>query len=106
MQQTPSRSIVADEGSNPIDDHTVTFAVLSGSATCFNNQNTAKTDVNGLATFDLKSSKQEDNTVEVTLENGVKQTLIVSFVGDSSTAQVDPGSRKMKWSLTAMIAPQ
>ncbi|ELP1046452.1 Ig-like domain-containing protein, partial [Escherichia coli] len=32
---------------------------------------------------------QEDNTVEVTLENGVKQTLIVSFVGDSSTAQVD-----------------
>lgn len=49
----------------------------------------AKTDVNGLATFDLKSSKQEDNTVEVTLENGVKQTLIVSFVGDSSTAQVD-----------------
>lgn len=80
---------VADEGSNLINDHTVTFAVLSGSATCFNNQNTAKTDVNGLATFDLKSSKQEDNTVEVTLENGVKQTLIVSFVGDSSTAQVD-----------------
>lgn len=80
---------VADEGSNPINDHTVTFAVLSGSATCFNNQNTAKTDVNGLATFELKSSKQEDNTVEVTLENGVKQTLIVSFVGDSSTAQVD-----------------
>lgn len=71
---------VADEGSNPINDHTVTFAVLSGSATCFNNQNTAKTDVNGLATFDLKSSKQEDNTVEVTLENGVKQTLIVSLV--------------------------
>ncbi|WP_123009931.1 inverse autotransporter adhesin YeeJ [Escherichia coli] len=80
---------VADEGSNPINDHTVTFAVLSGSATSFNNQNTAKTDVNGLATFDLKSSKQEDNTVEVTLENGVKQTLIVSFVGDSGTAQVD-----------------
>lgn len=80
---------VADEGSNPINDHTVTFAVLSGSATSFNNQNTAKTDVNDLATFDLKSSKQEDNTVEVTLENGVKQTLIVSFVGDSSTAQVD-----------------
>ena len=80
---------VADEGSTPINDHTVTFAVLSGSATSFNNQNTAKTDVNGLATFDLKSSKQEDNTVEVTLENGVKQTLIVSFVGDSSTAQVD-----------------
>ncbi|ENR9413756.1 Ig-like domain-containing protein [Escherichia coli] len=80
---------VADEGSNPINDHTVTFAVLSGSATSFHNQNTAKTDVNGLATFDLKSSKQEDNTVEVTLENGVKQTLIVSFVGDSSTAQVD-----------------
>lgn len=80
---------VADEGSNPINDHTVTFAVLSGSATSFNNQNTAKTNVNGLATFDLKSSKQEDNTVEVTLENGVKQTLIVSFVGDSSTAQVD-----------------
>ena len=80
---------VADEGSNPINDHAVTFAVLSGSATSFNNQNTAKTDVNGLATFDLKSSKQEDNTVEVTLENGVKQTLIVSFVGDSSTAQVD-----------------
>ncbi|EKN7932027.1 inverse autotransporter adhesin YeeJ, partial [Escherichia coli] len=80
---------VADEGSNPINDHTVTFAVLSGSATSFNNQNTAKTDVNGLATIDLKSSKQEDNTVEVTLENGVKQTLIVSFVGDSSTAQVD-----------------
>lgn len=80
---------VADEGSNPINDHTVTFAVLSGSATSFNNQNTAKTDVNGLATFDLKSSKQEDNTVEVTLENGVKQTLIVSFVGDSSTAQAD-----------------
>ncbi|HCO6849165.1 TPA: inverse autotransporter adhesin YeeJ [Escherichia coli] len=80
---------VADEGSNPINDHTVTFAVLSGSATCFNNQNTAKTDVNGLATFVLKSSKQEDNTVEVTLENGVKQTLNVSFVGDSSTAQVD-----------------
>lgn len=80
---------VADEGSNPINDHTVTFAVLSGSATSFNNQNTAKTDVNGLATFDLKSSKQEDNTVEVPLENGVKQTLIVSFVGDSSTAQVD-----------------
>lgn len=80
---------VADEGGNPINDHTVTFAVLSGSATSFNNQNTAKTDVNGLATFDLKSSKQEDNTVEVTLENGVKQTLIVSFVGDSSTAQVD-----------------
>lgn len=48
---------VADEGSNPINDHTVTFAVLSGSATSFNNQNTAKTDVNGLATFDLKSSK-------------------------------------------------
>ncbi|MBW6055154.1 Ig-like domain-containing protein [Escherichia coli] len=45
---------VADEGSNPINDHTVTFAVLSGSATSFNNQNTAKTDVNGLATFDLK----------------------------------------------------
>ncbi|EGO4331686.1 inverse autotransporter adhesin YeeJ [Escherichia coli] len=80
---------VADEGSNPINDHTVTFAVLSGSATSFNNQNTAKMDVNGLATIDLKSSKQEDNTVEVTLENGVKQTLIVSFVGDSSTAQVD-----------------
>ncbi|HAN5201291.1 TPA: inverse autotransporter adhesin YeeJ [Escherichia coli] len=80
---------VADEGSNPINDHTVTFAVLSGSATSFNNQNTAKTDVNGLATFDLKSSKQEDNTVKVTLENGVKQTLIVSFVGDSSTAQID-----------------
>lgn len=80
---------VADEGSNPINDHTVTFAVLSGSATSFNNQNTAKTDVNGLATFDLKSSKQEDNTVEVTLENGVKQTLIVSFVGDTSTAQVE-----------------
>lgn len=80
---------VADEGSNPINDHTVTFAVLSGSATSFNNQNTAKTDVNGLATFDLKSSKQKDNTVEVTLENGVKQTLIVSFVGDSSTAQVE-----------------
>lgn len=80
---------VADEGSNPINDHTVTLAVLSGSATSFNNQNTAKTDVNGLATFDLKSSKQEDNTVEVTLENGVKQTLIVSFVGDSSTAQVE-----------------
>ncbi len=80
---------VADEGSNPINNHTVTFAVLSGSATSFNNQNTAKTDVNGLATFDLKSSKQEDNTVEVTLENGVKQTLIISFVGDSSTAQVD-----------------
>ncbi|HDY1266755.1 Ig-like domain-containing protein [Escherichia coli] len=80
---------VADEGSNPINDHTVTFAVLNGSATSFNNQNTTKTDVNGLATFDLKSSKQEDNTVEVTLENGVKQTLIVSFVGDSSTAQVD-----------------
>ncbi|EKK45101.1 hypothetical protein EC80566_2025 [Escherichia coli 8.0566] len=80
---------VADEGSNPINDHTVTFAVLSGSATSFNNQNTAKTDVNGLATFDLKSSKQEDNTVKVILENGVKQTLIVSFVGDSSTAQVD-----------------
>ncbi|EIY0693472.1 Ig-like domain-containing protein [Escherichia coli] len=80
---------VADEGSNPINDHTVTFAVLSGSATSFNNQNTAKTDVNGLANFELKSSKQEDNTVEVTLENGVKQTLIVSFVGDSSTAQVD-----------------
>lgn len=80
---------VADEGSNPINDHTVTFAVLSRSATSFNNQNTAKTDVNGLATFNLKSSKQEDNTVEVTLENGVKQTLIVSFVGDSSTAQVD-----------------
>ncbi|KHG78124.1 inverse autotransporter adhesin YeeJ [Escherichia coli] len=80
---------VADEGSNPINDHTVTFAVLSGSATSFNNQNTAKTDVNGLATIDLKSSKQEDNTVEVTLENGVKQTLIVSFVGNSSTAQVD-----------------
>lgn len=80
---------IADEGSNPINDHTVTFAVLSGSATSFNNQNTAKTDVNGLATFDLKSSKQEDNTVEVTLENGVKQTLIVSFVGDSSTAQVE-----------------
>ncbi len=80
---------VADEGSNPINDHTVTFAVLSRSATSFNNQNTAKTDVNGLATFDLKSSKQEDNTVEVTLEDGVKQTLIVSFVGDSSTAQVD-----------------
>lgn len=80
---------VADEGSNPINDHAVTFAVLSGSATSFNNQNTAKTDVNGLATFDLKSSKQEDNTVEVTLENGVKQTLIVSFVGDSSTAQVE-----------------
>ena len=80
---------VADEGSNPINDHTVTFAVLSGSATSFNNQNTAKTDVNGLATFDLKSSKQEDNTVEVTLENGVKQTLIISFVGDSSSAQVD-----------------
>ncbi len=80
---------VADEGSNPINDHTVTFAVLSGSATSFNNQNTAKTDVNVLATFDLKSSKQEDNTVEVTLENGVKQTLIVSFVGDSSTAQVE-----------------
>lgn len=80
---------VADEGSNPINDHTVTFAVLSGSATSFNNQNTAKTDVNDLATFDLKSSKQEDNTVEVTLENGVKQTLIVSFVGDSSTAQVE-----------------
>lgn len=80
---------VADEGSNPINDHTVTFAVLSGSATSFNNQNTAKTDVNGLTTFDLKSSKQEDNTVEVTLENGVKQTLIISFVGDSSTAQVD-----------------
>ncbi len=80
---------VADEGSNPINDHTVTFAVLSGSATSFNNQNTAKTDVNGLATFDLKSSKQEDNTVEVTLENGVKQTLIVSFVSDSSTAQVE-----------------
>lgn len=80
---------VADEGSNPINDHTVTFAVLSGSATSFNNQNTAKTDVNGLATFDLKSSKQEDNTVEVTLKNGVKQTLIVSFVGDSSTAQVE-----------------
>lgn len=80
---------VADEGSNPINDHTVTFAVLSGSATSFNNQNTAKTDVNDLATFDLKSSKQEDNTVEVTLENGVKQTLIISFVGDSSTAQVD-----------------
>ncbi len=80
---------VADEGSNPINDHTVTFAVLSGSATSFNNQNTAKTDVNGLATFDLKSSKQENNTVEVTLENGVKQTLIVSFVGDSSTAQVE-----------------
>ncbi|HBC9706575.1 TPA: Ig-like domain-containing protein [Escherichia coli] len=80
---------VADEGSNPINDHTVTFAVLSGSATSFNNQNTAKTDVNGLATIDLKSSKQEDNTVEVTLENGVKQTLIISFVGDSSTAQVD-----------------
>lgn len=80
---------VADEGSTPINDHTVTFAVLSGSATSFNNQNTAKTDVNGLATFDLKSSKQEDNTVEVTLENGVKQTLIVSFVGDSSTEQVD-----------------
>ncbi|EFM8026362.1 inverse autotransporter adhesin YeeJ [Escherichia coli] len=80
---------VADEGSNPINDHTVTFAVLSGSATSFNNQNTAKTDINGLATFDLKSSKQEDNTVEVTLENGVKQTLIVSFVGDSSTAQVE-----------------
>lgn len=80
---------VADEGSNPINDHTVTFAVLSGSATSFNNQNIAKTDVNGLATFDLKSSKQEDNTVEVTLENGVKQTLIISFVGDSSTAQVD-----------------
>lgn len=80
---------VTDEGSNPINDHTVTFAVLSGSATSFNNQNTAKTDVNGLATFDLKSSKQEDNTVEVTLENGVKQTLIVSFVGDSSTAQVE-----------------
>lgn len=80
---------VADEGSNPINDHTVTFAVLSGSATSFNNQNTAKTDVNGLATFDLKSSKQEYNTVEVTLENGVKQTLIVSFVGDSSTAQVE-----------------
>ena len=80
---------VADEGSNPINDHTVTFAVLNGSATSFNNQNTAKTDVNGLATFDLKSSKQEDNTVEVTLENGVKQTLIVSFVGDSSTAQVE-----------------
>lgn len=80
---------VADEGSTPINDHTVTFAVLSGSATSFNNQNTAKTGVNGLATFDLKSSKQEDNTVEVTLENGVKQTLIVSFVGDSSTAQVD-----------------
>ncbi|HIC7781285.1 TPA: Ig-like domain-containing protein [Escherichia coli] len=80
---------VADEGSNPINDHTVTFAVLNGSATSFNNQNTAKTDVNGLATFDLKSSKQEDNTVEVTLENGVKQTLIVSFIGDSSTAQVD-----------------
>lgn len=80
---------VADEGSNPINDHTVTFAVLSGSATSFNNQNTAKTDVNGLATFDLKSSKQEDNTVEVTLENGVKQTLIVSFVGDSSTAHVE-----------------
>ncbi|STL15206.1 adhesin [Escherichia coli] len=80
---------VADEGSNPINDHTVTFAVLSGSATSFNNQNTAKTDVNGLATFDLKSSKQEDNTVKVTLENGVKQTLIVSFVGDSSTAQVE-----------------
>lgn len=80
---------VADEGSNLINDHTVTFAVLSGSATSFNNQNTAKTDVNGLATFDLKSSKQEDNTVEVTLENGVKQTLIISFVGDSSTAQVD-----------------
>ena len=80
---------VADEGSNPINDHTVTFAVLNGSATSFNNQNTAKTDVNGLATFDLKSSNQEDNTVEVTLENGVKQTLIVSFVGDSSTAQVD-----------------
>ncbi len=87
---------VADEGSNPINDHTVTFAVLSGSATCFNNQNTAKTDVNGLATFDLKSSKQEDNTVEVTLENGVKQTLIVSFVGDSSTAQVDLQKSKNK----------
>ena len=85
---------VADEGSNPINDHTVTFAVLSGSATCFNNQNTAKTDVNGLATFDLKSSKQEDNTVEVTLENGVKQTLNVSFVGDSSTAQVNPQKSK------------
>ena len=80
---------VADEGSNPINDHTVTFAVLSGSATCFNNQNTAKTDVNGLATFDLKSSKQEDNTVDVTLEYGVKQSLNVSFVGDSSTALVD-----------------
>ncbi|MCK2561690.1 Ig-like domain-containing protein [Escherichia coli] len=87
---------VADEGSNPINDHTVTFAVLSGSATSFNNQNTAKTDVNGLATFDLKSSKQEDNTVEVTLENGVKQTLIVSFVGDSSTAQVDLQKSKNK----------
>lgn len=85
---------VADEGSNPINDHTVTFAVLSGSATSFNNQNTAKTDVNGLATFDLKSSKQEDNTVEVTLENGVKQTLIVSFVGDSSTAQVEQQKSK------------
>ena len=85
---------VADEGSNPINDHTVTFAVLSGSATSFNNQNTAKTDVNGLATFDLKSSKQEDNTVEVTLENGVKQTVSsgsqanqqVIFIGDQSTA--------------------
>ncbi|MFP1559071.1 hypothetical protein ACLB1T_30615 [Escherichia coli] len=28
MQQTPSGN-VADEGSNPINDHTVTFAVLS-----------------------------------------------------------------------------
>lgn len=73
---------VADEGSNPINDHTVTFAVLSGSATSFNNQNTAKTDVNGLATFDLKSSKQEDNTVEVTLENGVDETTLTATVKD------------------------
>ncbi|WP_272715101.1 hypothetical protein, partial [Escherichia coli] len=67
----------------------VRCVVVRGAVPSYINKNSAKTEVNGMATFGLKSIKQEHNTVAVTLENGVKQTLIVSFVGHSSTAQVD-----------------
>ncbi len=92
-------------GKQPNHDHTVTFAVLNGSATSFNNQTPQKRMlmVWRLLIWKVVSRRQHGwSHPWKWRETNVNR----QFVGDSSTAQVDLQKSKNEVVVTAMTAPQ
>lgn len=77
---------VVDANGNPLANHDVTFTVKKPDGTT--EAITVKTDANGIATFELPSTKAGEATIEVTLGN-TTQTGKATFIADVSTAQFD-----------------